>query len=229
VLNRDDYLAAWSRWHGDADTSSPVVRGWLTLAHTLARPLAGLPPVVATAAGLVVAASAVPVSAAGGAWLVVAGLLVGLSGLLDSLDGALAIGAGRASQRGFVLDSVVDRLTEVAYAGALWVAGAPGWLAVLFGALCWLPDYVRARAGQAGVTRTGPISLWERPTRVLMAGFTLGGAGVVSGLEVRGVGGDVLTVTSGAAVGALLGAVATVQLGWWLRTQLAGPGAGTPG
>ena len=33
---------------------------------------------------------------------------------------------------GFVLDSVVDRLTEVAYAGALWVAGAPGWLAVAF-------------------------------------------------------------------------------------------------
>jgi archaetidylinositol phosphate synthase len=229
VLNRDEYLAAWSRWHGDADTTSPVVRGWLTLAHTLARPLAGLPPVVATAAGLVVAACAVPASAAGGAWLVVAGLLVGLSGLLDSLDGALAIGAGRASQRGFVLDSVVDRLTEAAYAGALWVAGAPGWLAVLFGALCWLPDYVRARAGQAGVDRTGPISLWERPTRVLMAGLTLGGAGVVSGLEVRGVDGDALTVTSGAAVGALLGAVATVQLGWWLRTELAGPGAGAPG
>ena len=51
----------------------------------------------------------------------------------------------------------------------------------------------------------------------------LAGAGVVSGLEVRGVDGDVLTVTNGAAVGALLGAVATVQLGWWLRSELAGP------
>jgi CDP-diacylglycerol--glycerol-3-phosphate 3-phosphatidyltransferase len=78
------------------------------------------------------------------------------------------------------------------------------------------------------VDRTGPISLWERPTRVVMAGFTLGGAGVVSGLEVGGVGGDVLTVTAGAAVGALLGAVATAQLGWWLRSQLAGPGADAP-
>jgi archaetidylinositol phosphate synthase len=223
VLDREEYLAAWSRWHGGADTSSPLVRGWLTLAHALARLLAGLPPVVATAAGLVVAAAAVGPAAAGGAWLIAAGLLVGVSGLLDSLDGALAIGAGRASQRGFVLDSVVDRLTEVAYAGALWVAGAPGWLVVVFGALCWLPDYVRARAGQAGVHRTGPISLWERPVRVIMAGFTLGGAGVVSGLEVGDVGGDVLTVTAGAAVGALLGAVATVQLGWWLRSELTGP------
>ena len=229
VLSRDEYLAAWSRWHGGSDTSSPLVRGWLTLAHTLARPLAGMHPAVATVAGLLVAAAAVLPAAAGGGWLIAAGLLVGLSGLLDSLDGALAIGAGRASQRGYVLDSVVDRFTEVAYAAALWGAGAPGWLAVLFGALCWLPDYVRARAGQAGVDRTGPISLWERPTRVLMAGFTLGGAGVVSGLEVRGVDGDVLTVTAGAAVGALLGAVATVQLGWWLRSELAGPDADAPG
>jgi CDP-diacylglycerol--glycerol-3-phosphate 3-phosphatidyltransferase len=228
VLSRDEYLAAWSRWHGGSDTSAPLVRGWLTLAHTLARPLAGMPPLVATVAGLLVALAAVPPAAAGGAWLIAAGLLVGVSGLLDSLDGALAIGAGRASQRGYVLDSVVDRLTEVAYACALWAAGAPGWLAVAFGALCWLPDYVRARAGQAGVDRTGPISLWERPARVAMAGFTLGGAGVVSAVEVGGVAGDVLTVTCGAAVGALLGMVATAQLGWWLRSQLAGPGEGPP-
>ena len=149
-----------------------------------------------------------------------AGVLVGLSGLLDSLDGALAIGTGRASRRGFVLDSVVDRLTEVAYAGALWVAGAPGWLAVAFGALCWLPDYLRARAGQAGVRETGAISVWERPTRVLMTGFTLVGAGVVAGL------GPTEVVTAGAAAGVLLGGVGVAQLGVWLRRALAGPGSG---
>ncbi|NEK84497.1 CDP-alcohol phosphatidyltransferase [Blastococcus saxobsidens] len=226
MLTRDEYLAAWSRWHGGADTGAPLVRGWLTLAHTLARPLAALPPWVATAAGVLVAAAAVPPAAAGGAWLVLAGVLVGFSGLLDSLDGALAIGTGRASQRGYVLDSVVDRLTEAAYAAALWAAGAPSWLAVTFGALCWLPDYLRARAGQAGVHRTGPISLWERPTRVALAGFTLGGAGVVSGLEVAGLGADRVVVTSGAAVGALLGAVGVVQLGLWLRGELGGPGEG---
>ncbi|WP_347060260.1 CDP-alcohol phosphatidyltransferase family protein [Blastococcus sp. HT6-30] len=226
MLSREEYLDAWSRWHGGADTGSPLVRGWLSLAHVLARPLAALPPTLATAAGVVVAAAAVAPAAAGGAWLVVAGLLVGLSGLLDSLDGALAIGTGRASQRGFVLDSVVDRLTEAAYAAALWGAGAPGWLAVAFGALCWLPDYLRARAGQAGVHRTGPISLWERPTRVAMAGLTLGGAGVVSGLEVAGVDGAALVVTAGAATGVLLGAIGTLQLGRWLGRELAGPGAG---
>lgn len=221
MLSREEYLAAWSRWHGGAGTETPLVRGWLSLAYALARPLAALPPVLVTALGLLVAVAAVPPAAAGGAWLVAAGVLVGLSGLVDSLDGALAISTGRASRRGFVLDSVVDRLTEAGYAAALWVAGAPGWLAVTFGALCWLPDYLRARAGQAGVRRTGPISVWERPTRVAMTGFTLGGAGVVSGLDLAGP-----VAAAGAAVGALLGLVSLLQLGGWLRSALEGPGAG---
>jgi phosphatidylglycerophosphate synthase len=216
VLNRDDYLAAWSRWHGGTGTERPLVRGWLTLAYALARPLAGLSPVVATALGLLVAVASVGPALAGGIWLLAAGVLVGLSGLLDSLDGALAIGTGRASRRGFVLDSAVDRLTEAAYAGALWAAGAPGWLAVVFGALCWLPDYLRARAGQAGVSETGALTVWERPTRVIMTGLTLVGGGVVSGVGAAG-----LVVTGGTAVGALLGAVGVIQLGFSLRRMLA--------
>jgi phosphatidylglycerophosphate synthase len=216
VLDRDDYLAAWSRWHGGTGTERPLVRGWLTLAYALARPLAGLSPVVATALGLLVAVASVGPALAGGIWLLAAGVLVGLSGLLDSLDGALAIGTGRASRRGFVLDSAVDRLTEAAYAGALWAAGAPGWLAVVFGALCWLPDYLRARAGQAGVSETGALTVWERPTRVIMTGLTLVGGGVVSGVGAAG-----LVVTGGTAVGALLGAVGVIQLGFSLRRTLA--------
>jgi phosphatidylglycerophosphate synthase len=215
VLSRQEYLVAWSRWHGGTGTERPLVRGWLSAAYVLARPLAGLPPIVATAAGLLVAAAAVAPAAGGGGWLIAAGVLVGLSGLLDSLDGALAIGTGRASRRGFVLDSAADRLAEAAYAAALWVAGAPGWLAAAFGALCWLPDYLRARAGQAGVSETGALSVWERPTRVAMTGMTLAGAGVVSGLDLA-----VPVVVTGTAVGVLLGAVGVAQLGVSLRRML---------
>ena len=215
-LTREEYFTAWSQWHGGTDPrTSAVVRGWLTIAHTLARPLARVSPLAVTALGLLVAAAAVGPAAAGGWWLVTAGVLVGLSGLLDSLDGALAIAGGRASRRGFVLDSAVDRLTEVAYAVALWAAGAPAWLAVAFGALCWFPDYLRARAGQAGVDETGAISVWERPTRVAMVGMVLGGAGVVSALGAAD-----LVVTVGAAVGTLLGVVGTGQLGLQLRRAL---------
>jgi CDP-diacylglycerol--glycerol-3-phosphate 3-phosphatidyltransferase len=218
VLSREEYLAAWARWHGGTDpAASRLVRGWLSLAYALARPLAGLPPLLATALGLLVAAGAAALAVPGGGWLVAAGLLVGASGVLDSLDGALAIAGGRASRRGFVLDSAVDRLTEAAYATALWLAGAPGWLAAAFGALCWLPDYLRARAGQAGVGETGALSVWERPTRVAMTGFTLGGAGVVVLLAGPGR----VVVLAGTAVGVLLGAVAVGQLGVTLRRALA--------
>jgi len=215
VLSREEYLAAWSRWHGGASTDRGLVRGWLSGAYALARPLASLPPLAVTLAGLGVAAASVVPAAAGGSWLLAAGFLVGLSGLLDSLDGALAIGTGRASRRGFVLDSAVDRLTEVGYAAALWVAGAPGPLAAAFGALCWLPDYLRARAGQAGVSETGALSVWERPTRVILTGLTLVGAGVLGS-----AGSPALVVTAGAVAGVLLGAVAVVQLGVGLRRAL---------
>jgi CDP-diacylglycerol--glycerol-3-phosphate 3-phosphatidyltransferase len=109
---------------------------------------------------------------------------------------------------------------------ALWAAGAPGWLAAVFGALCWLPDYLRARAGQAGVAETGSISVWERPTRVAMTGFTLGGAGIVAvtGLDAAAgvAGGPAVVVTAGAVVGAVLGLVGTAQLGVSLRRALDG-------
>ena len=219
MLSREEYLAAWARWHGGTDPAdSRLVRGWLSMAYALARPLAWLPPLLATALGLLVAAGAAVLTVPGGGWLIAAGLLVGVSGLLDSLDGALAIAGGRASRRGFVLDSAVDRLTEGAYATALWVAGAPGWLAAAFGALCWLPDYLRARAGQAGVAETGALSVWERPSRIAMTGFTLGGAGVVAllGAPAR------VVVLAGTAAGVLLGAVAVGQLGVALRRSLSG-------
>jgi CDP-diacylglycerol--glycerol-3-phosphate 3-phosphatidyltransferase len=219
VLSREEYLAAWARWHGGTDPAdSRLVRGWLSMAYALARPLAWLPPLLATALGLLVAAGAAVLAVPGAGWLIAAGVLVGVSGLLDSLDGALAIAGGRASRRGFVLDSAVDRLTEAAYATALWVAGAPGWLAAAFGALCWLPDYLRARAGQAGVAETGALSVWERPSRIAMTGFTLGGAGVVAllGASAR------VVVLTGTAAGVLLGAIAVGQLGVTLRRSLSG-------
>jgi CDP-diacylglycerol--glycerol-3-phosphate 3-phosphatidyltransferase len=216
VPGREEYFAAWARWHGGTDpAASPLVRGWLSGAYALARAVAGMPPIAATALGLLVAGAAAGTAVAGGWWLVLAGALVGLSGVLDSLDGALAILGGRASRRGFVLDSAVDRLTEAGYAAALWVAGAPGWLAAVFGALCWLPDYLRARAGQAGVAETGALSVWERPTRVALTGFTLGGAGVLAA-----TGRAEVVITAGAAAGCLLGVIGVVQLGVWLGRAL---------
>ena len=52
---------------------------------------------------------------------------------------------------------------------------------------------------------------------MILTGLTLGGAGVVAGLGVA----RTPVVTAGTAAGALLGAVAVVQLGVSLRRMLA--------
>ena len=105
MLSRDEYLAEWSRWHGDTPTDSALVRGWLTAAWTLARPLAGLPPLVATAFGLLVAAAALffamtlpgvvsAIAATIGLYLLARAMPAILA--MDAMDAMRAMGAMRA-------------------------------------------------------------------------------------------------------------------------------------
>ena len=68
------------------------------------------------------------------------------------------------------------------------------------------------------MTETGALSVWERPTRVILTGLTLGGAG----RALRPPTAADLVVTVGTAAGAVLGAVAVAQLGVSLRRMLAG-------
>lgn len=99
-----------------------------------------------TLAGLVVAAGAPALAAAGGGWwLAAAAAVVVLSGLLDSLDGAVALLTGRTTRWGHVLDSVADRAGDALFVATLWVAGAPGVLCAASGMLMFLQEYARAR------------------------------------------------------------------------------------
>jgi len=102
---------------------------------------------------------------------------VALSGLVDSLDGAVAVLAGRSTAFGFVLDSVVDRCSDLLYLLALWLVGAPARVVVAAGAVMMLQEYTRARAGAAGMAEVAVVTVWERPTRVIVtAKFLLGAA-----------------------------------------------------
>ena len=114
----------------------------------LARPLvrAGVGPWPVTAAGVVLAGSACWPASAGSRWPLLAALLVAASGVLDNLDGAVAVLSGRTSRWGFVLDSSCDRLADAAYCVALLLAGAPAWAAVAGGGT-GLAARVRAGAG----------------------------------------------------------------------------------
>ena len=153
---RDDLIAAWSALHHGL-RPSPLVRRWLTLMWTLARPLAAarVPPAAITAAGVLLAVDA-PLFAA--RLPLVALVLVLAAGLCDGLDGALALLQGRTTRVGAVADKIADRIADTAFALVIWQVGAPLWLALLAAALSIGLEFARRRP---------LITVAERPTRVI--------------------------------------------------------------
>ena len=178
MLSRDGYLDRWAELHGGYDPrASPWARGWLGLTYACARPVRAVPPDVLTGVGVLVTAGLLPLSAAGGRWPLLAVLVVVLSGLLDNVDGCVAVVTGRESRWGYVLDSLADRVCDALYLVALWLLGAPAGVCVGAGALTWWQEYARARAGNAGMGEIGVATVWERPSRVIVTAFALAAAG----------------------------------------------------
>jgi CDP-diacylglycerol--glycerol-3-phosphate 3-phosphatidyltransferase len=221
-VDLDTYLDRWSAAHGGYDPRGSVwPRAWLRLTYAAGVPLArrGVSPGALTAAG-VLACGLVPVLAARG-WPVAAAGVVAASGLLDSLDGAVAVLRDRVTPFGYVLDSVADRVGEALYLLALWSLGAPGWWCVLGGGLAWLLEYSRARAVGAGLTAVGVVTVWERATRVAVtaAGLLLAGAfGAFGAFGAAGAFGAFAAVTAAAWV--VLGLVGVTQLLVVVRRRL---------
>ena len=222
VLGREEYLARWSRLHGEASTTG-LVGWWLGIVHAVARPLvrAGVGPWPVTAAGVLLAGAACWPASAGARWPLLAALLVAASGLLDNLDGAVAVLSGRTSRWGFVLDSGGARRADAAYCLALRLAGAPAWAAAAGAALAWLQEYVRARAAVAGMPEIGVVTVSERPTRVIVTLMFLLGAGAYPDAAQTWAG-------AGAAAWTFLGLVGMVQLLLVLRRRLADAGTADP-
>lgn len=155
----------WSREHHGIDPAGvPFLRGWLRVVDVAAAPLVALrvPPDAVTAAGLA-ASLLVPGLAARG-WRAAAVGAVGVSVLLDGLDGAVAVRTGRVSGYGRALDSACDRIAELAW-GRTLVATAGmgrGQIAVIGGLTLGMEGW-RARTGRHGV-----ITVWERPSRTIL-------------------------------------------------------------
>ncbi|MFC5142057.1 CDP-alcohol phosphatidyltransferase family protein [Actinomycetospora rhizophila] len=193
------FLARWSAAHGGIEPRGPVL-AWLRVVFVIVRPLAArrVPPWVLTALSCLCGV-AVPLWVLGGLPLVGAVFAV-LCALLDGLDGAVAVLTDTATAWGRVLDPLVDRVGDVAFLVALVLAGAPGWLAVGVGTLTLLQESVRASARLPDV---GVVSVWERPSRVIVTALGLLGTVVSPALPVA---------TIAVAIAAVLAVVGFVQV-----------------
>jgi len=97
--------------------------------------------------------------------------VLAVAGYFDVVDGAMARKYANVSKFGGVLDSVLDRLGEIAvYAGLAAGALISFWLAVWTMSASLMVSYVRARVAAEGVTLKG-IGIAERPERLLILGF----------------------------------------------------------
>ncbi len=209
-------VAGWSRLHGEDVSGNRLVVGWLRFVNALARPLDRVHPDVVSAAGVVVAAGAVVVA---GRWALVALVLVVATGVLDGLDGAVALRTGRVRPLGAVVDAVADRLTDLCLVLVLFVLGAPAWWCAGLAAAVLLHEYARARAQGVGMPSAGAITVAERPTRLIVVAIACAGTGFAPG-------GTPVTGWSWAVVSVLIWAGCAVvglgQLVAGIRRELSG-------
>lgn len=205
-MSRTAYLSAWSNLHGGLAPRG-LVAFWLGIQYVCARPLAAwaVSPSALSLSGMVpaggivligVLAGAQPTAAADWGWLIC--LLVLASALLDGLDGAVAILRERVTAAGARLDARVDRAVEAGWVVGFVLLGAP--IALLLPAL--LLTYALEALRPAGGQGVPPaLTVWERPTRVLVSAmFPLAAT-------VLGQGGWLAAGGAGWAVLALIGTV----------------------
>lgn len=218
---RDEALDSWSKLHGGLDPRASFwVRNWVLVSHACARPLArlGLTPNTVTALGVIATAIALCLTILGDWWPLLAALVIVLAALLDGIDGAIAAQTGTASRWGRINDSVADRFSDVMLVGIVVVVGAPPWLGATIAVLTLILEITRATAQAVGMKGPGTVTVWERPSRVILAVVATVSAGSwwCAGLSSAVASGLALFI---AAIGAGLALIGTVQLGIAVRRQ----------
>ncbi len=92
-------------------------------------------------------------------------IAMAISSLLDAVDGEIARSLGRVSRRGAFLDSLCDRISDLAYIGSLMVLGVSPVLVYIAAGSSLLISYIRARAESLGISISG-VGLMERGERI---------------------------------------------------------------
>ena len=160
-MTKDEFFLAWSKLHGDAKVSG-IVKGWLSISYPVSKALAKMrvTPNALTILGLVFGILLYMNS--NSIW---APLILVISLICDGVDGSLAIITRQSSKWGALLDSVVDRVTEVFWVLALYSLGVDSKILITVLILASTQEYLRARAGGVGLKQVGVVTVAERPVR----------------------------------------------------------------
>ena len=160
-MSREEFFSTWSDLHGNAKISG-IVKAWLSISYLIVKPISRvrITPNILTMFGLFF--GVILFLTANTSW---ASVLLILSLICDGIDGSLAILTKKSTKWGAILDSVVDRLTEIFWVLALYKIGADLKLLVLVLLTALLQEYVRARSAGLGVSEVGIVTFAERPVR----------------------------------------------------------------
>ncbi len=139
----------------------------------------GLPPNFWTCVALFFAfASAITYGLSIEFGLIIGGILLLVSGFFDIVDGQVASVTKKTSKRGGFLDSVFDKIAEVAIFLGILIGGfAEPYLVFLAITLSLLVSYTRSRAESLGINLQG-IGIGERAERLLVIAII----GIIGGI-----------------------------------------------
>lgn len=129
----------------------------------------GLSPNFWTGVGLVFALVSAVVYGLGMEFsLIIGGVLLLISGFFDMVDGQVARVTGKTSQKGSYLDSMFDKIAEVAIFLGILIGGyAEPYLVFLAITLSLLVSYARAKSDAINVKLQG-VGIGERAERLLV-------------------------------------------------------------
>ena len=100
--------------------------------------------------------------------LIIGGILLLVSGFFDMVDGQVARVTGKTSQKGSYLDSMFDKIAEVAIFLGLLIGGyAEPYLVMLAITLSLLVSYARAKSDALNIKLQG-VGIGERAERLLV-------------------------------------------------------------
>nr|WP_275068454.1 CDP-alcohol phosphatidyltransferase family protein [Nitrosopumilus sp.] len=129
----------------------------------------GLSPNFWTVVGLIIALASAVVYGMGMEFgLIIGGILLLLSGFFDMVDGQVARVTGKTSKKGEYLDSMFDKISEVAIFLGILVGGyAEPYIVLLAITLSLLVSYARAKSDLINIKLQG-IGIGERAERLLV-------------------------------------------------------------